>query len=81
MEQTLEKKVGQLDKAEILNDNDRIFKLWGTVEVIDKDGELLPIDEFKKVMPLIMKRGGNLIDSHSNRVIGKILNYEFKKKS
>ncbi len=68
----------QYDTAEILNEDDRIFKAWGSVEVVDKDGEVLPIDEFKKIMPLIMKRGGNLIDSHSNRIIGKILNYEFK---
>ena len=68
------------DKFEILNDSDRLFKAWGTVEIKDKDGELLPIDEFKKIMPVIMKRGGVIIDHHSNRVVGKIVNYEFKEK-
>ena len=70
----------QFDKFEILNDSDRLFKAWGTVEIKDKDGELLPIDEFKKIMPVIMKRGGVIIDHHSNRVVGKIVNYEFKEK-
>jgi len=62
----------------ILNPDDRIIQGWGTVEVRDKQGELLPIEEFEKIMPIIMDRGGVLTDSHSNRVIGKILNYEIK---
>lgn len=68
----------QLNPAEIFNEEDRIFKAWGSVEVRDADGEMLPMSEFKKIMPILMDRGGILIDSHSNRQIGKILNYEFK---
>ena len=37
----------QIDPVEILNDDDRIFKSWGTVEVRDKEGDLIPINEFK----------------------------------
>ena len=70
----------QIDSLEILNEDDRIFKSWGTVEVRDKEGQLIPISEFKSVMPVIMKRGGIITDRHTNRVIAKILNYEFKQK-
>jgi len=70
----------QIDEVEILNPEDRIFKAWGSVEVRDKEGDYLPISEFKKIMPIIMKRGGILMDRHSNRQVGRILNYEFKTK-
>lgn len=70
----------QFPETEIFNKEDRIVKGWGSVEVIDRDGDYLPMSEFKKVMPVIMKRGGVIIDRHSNRVVGKILNYEFKNK-
>ena len=68
----------QIDQMEILNKEDRTFKSWGTVEVRDREGDLLPMDEFRKIMPVIMKRGGNITDRHSNRTVAKILNYEFK---
>jgi len=63
---------------ETITPDKRMFAGWGSVEIRDSDGELLPMSEFKKIMPVIMDRGGNLQDSHSNRNIGKILGYEFK---
>lgn len=68
----------QMDSAEILNEEERMFKSWATVEIKDVDGELLPMKEFKKIMPIMLDRGGVLMDSHSNRHVGKIINYEFK---
>jgi hypothetical protein len=68
----------QFPMDEILNEDDRLYRGWGTVEVKDVDGEILPISEFKKIMPHIIKRGGLIMDSHSNRPVGKIINYEFK---
>lgn len=78
-EQILERPM-QIPSEEIFNEEDRFVKGWGSVEIIDKDGEMLPMSEFKKVMPIVMKRGGNINDRHSNRHVGKILNYEFKMK-
>ena len=72
--------VTQIDPIEIFNENDRIFKTWATAEVRDVQGEIIPIDEFKPIMPIIMKRGGNLMFMHSNKQVGKILNYEFRDK-
>lgn len=70
----------QMDEVEILNTEDRMFKSWGSVEVRDRENDLLPMDEFRKIMPVIMKRGGILMDRHSNRQVGKILNFEFREK-
>lgn len=62
----------------VLDNDKRIFEAWGSVEIVDKDGELIPIEELEKVMPILMDRGGYIIDQHTNRVVGKILNYEIK---
>ena len=70
----------QISEMEIQNDEDRIFKSWGSVEVRDKEGDLIPMNEFRKVMNTLMSRGGIITDQHSNRVVAKILNYEFKDK-
>lgn len=63
---------------DVIDSDKRIFQSWGSVEVVDSDDEVIPISEFKKVMPIIMDRGGVLIDTHSNKPIGKILNFEYK---
>lgn len=81
MEQlSIQKEVPQFPEVELLNEEQRIFRCWGSVEVRDLEGDLIPMSEFKKIMPVIIKRGGVIMDSHSNRQIGKILNYEFKEK-
>ena len=64
----------QISDMELFDETQRIVKGWGTVEIVDKEGDFLPMSEFKQIMPIIMKRGGNVSDRHSNRVIGKILN-------
>lgn len=63
----------------VLNEQDRLVKGWGSVEIVDKDGEVIPMEELDKAMPKIIERGAPIIDHHSNKIIGKILNYEFKK--
>jgi len=70
----------QLSDIEIFNEKDRLFKGWVSVEVVDKQGEIIPIEEITKVMNVWMKRGAPLTDAHSNRVIGRGLNWEFKEK-
>ncbi|MDE2439355.1 MAG: hypothetical protein KGN01_08255, partial [Patescibacteria group bacterium] len=39
--------------------------------MVDKDGEIIVIDELMKVLPTWLKRGGFLSDSHSNRILGR----------
>jgi len=65
----------------VANPDDRKFTGFASVETVDKDGEILPIDEIGKHMDTWMKRGAPIIDSHSNRVIGRGLNWQFEDKS
>lgn len=56
--------------------NDRFFEGWLTVEMKDKQGEITVVDELIKVLPIWMDRGAPITDTHSNRVIGKGINYQ-----
>lgn len=76
-EQVLLKKPEQFNEFELANEEDRIYRGFGSVEIKDSHGDLLPMKQFMKVMPTIMDRGGLILDSHSNRPIGKIINYAF----
>jgi hypothetical protein len=41
----------------------------------DKQGEITIVDELYKVLPVWMDRGAPISDTHSNRIIGKGINY------
>ena len=56
------------------NDN-RFFEGFLTVEMKDKQGEITIVDELYKVLPLWMDRGAPITDTHSNRVVGKGINF------
>lgn len=56
----------------------RLIEGWASVDIVDKDNEIIPMSELKKIMPVLMSKGGFIQDSHSNRNIGKLLNYDFK---
>ncbi len=70
----------QVPSIEIHDENARIVKGWGTVDIFDNADERLPMEEFERIMPVIIKRGGLIMNSHTNQTAGKILNYEFKDK-
>ena len=46
-----------------------------TVEMKDKQGEITVVDELYKVLPIWIDRGAPITDTHSNRVIGKGINF------
>ena len=41
----------------------------------DRQGEITIRDELLKVLPIWIARGGPITDTHSNRVVGKGINY------
>lgn len=52
---------------------------WGSVEVRDADGELVPIDTITEHAENFIKAGGLLHDSHSNVPVGTVWDYEVRK--
>ena len=59
----------------IVDTKKRIFEGIVTVEMVDKQGEITIRDELLKTFPVWMDRGGTINDTHSNRHVGKGLNY------
>ena len=58
-----------------VNSEERFFEGYLTVEVKDKQGEITVVDELYKVLPVWMDRGAPISDTHSNRIIGKGINF------
>jgi hypothetical protein len=56
-------------------DENRFFEGYLTVEMKDKQGEITVVDELYKVLPIWIDRGAPITDTHSNRVIGKGINF------
>ena len=54
---------------------ERFFEGYLTVQIKDKQGEITVVDELYKVLPIWMDRGAPISDTHSNRIIGKGINY------
>ena len=61
---------------EILNENERLVRSWASVEVKDNQGDIVPISEIRKVLNIWMKRGAPISDNHTNKIIGKGLNWK-----
>jgi len=60
---------------EAIHGDERFFEGYLTVEIKDKQGEITIVDELYKVLPIWMDRGAPISDTHSNRIIGKGINY------
>ena len=58
-----------------VNSGERYFEGFLTVQVKDKQGEVTIVDELMKVLPVWIDRGAPISDTHSNRIIGKGINY------
>lgn len=54
----------------------RKFTCWGSVEVLDRHGEIIPADEIFKVMDIWMDRGAPIMFNHTNRNVGRGLNWQ-----
>jgi len=53
----------------------RMFEGILSVEMVDKQNEITIIDELMKVLPIWVARGAPISDTHSNRIIGRGINY------
>jgi HK97 family phage prohead protease len=68
----------QLEDLEVRDEDSRQFQGFASVEVKDRDGDIVPVDELMKAFRTFMRRNGNIHDQHSNRTVGKVLNFQPK---
>ncbi|RME52497.1 hypothetical protein D6783_04560 [Candidatus Woesearchaeota archaeon] len=60
-------------KKAVENAKDRLYATFSTVDVRDKEGEKIPIEEAIEQQKAQMERGGVVTDMHSNDIVGRTL--------
>jgi len=58
------------------NSDERLFEGLLTVEMVDKQNEITIVSELMKSLPIWMARGAPISDTHTNRIVGKGINFQ-----
>ncbi len=67
--------LGEIKHA-VENAEKRISVTWASVEMKDKAGELIPIEDIIKQQDILLERNGPITDEHTNRVVGQTVAYK-----
>ena len=70
----------QKDLREIIvnNENDRMIEGYASVEILDRQNDIVPIETMEKAMLNYMKRGGLLMFGHENKPIGRVIQWNIE---
>lgn len=60
---------------ELIDSDKRIFEGFATVDIKDSKGEKIPLDDVLRHMDAFIEMGGNIIERHTNKIVGKVLHY------
>ena len=63
-------------KTAVENAQERLYVTWASVDVTDRDNENIPIEDVINQQDILLKRGGPVMDSHTNRSVGQTLAYK-----
>jgi len=63
----------------ITDPDERIVAGWASVEIIDLQRDIIPVDVLERAMYKYMDRGGYILYRHSNIPVGKVLRWEIRK--
>lgn len=67
--------VEQMDRQLVYDEEARMVGGWASVELKDSDGQIVPIDTLEKLMPIWINRGAPIQFQHSNKQIGRAVNW------
>ena len=62
------------------DDVNRLVKGFATVEIVDRQNEIVPIEAFTNAMLTYMKNGGIILYGHENKPVGKVVQWEVMNK-
>ncbi|MEM4458323.1 MAG: XkdF-like putative serine protease domain-containing protein [Candidatus Caldarchaeum sp.] len=66
-------------RLDIISPEDRLIAGWASVEVVDRQNEIIPREVLERAMYKYMDRGGNIMFAHSSKPVGKVLKWEIRK--
>ncbi|MCJ2530819.1 MAG: hypothetical protein LN413_00660 [Candidatus Thermoplasmatota archaeon] len=58
----------------------RWFEGWGSVQVKDKQGDVITSEEWEPILPLLRKRYNRFFDSHTDLMLGEFTDFEIRDK-
>lgn len=77
----------EIDKAhkpqqfKIQDEDLRIVAGWASVEIVDKQGDIVPVEVLERAMYDYMARGGDVFYGHHTLKVGKVVRWEVKNMS
>ena len=63
-----------------LKKNARCFAGWASVELVNRQGDMVEIGAFQKALDFFMASGASMMNQHNNRRVGSWINYELRNK-
>ena len=72
-----------MDISELIikDDENRLIQGYASVEIMDRQGDLVPIDAMQKAMVAYSMRGAPLLYGHQNKPVGKVISWNVKEDS
>jgi len=61
------------DDVIVLDEKNRMFAVWSTAEIKDKQGDLIPFEAVMKIIPIILKRRAPITIAHTNKIVGEVI--------
>lgn len=63
-------------RQQVKESDDRLYLAWASVDVKDNQGQNVSMADIVKEQEIYMKRGGPIMDQHTNAPVGKVLGYK-----
>jgi len=63
-------------KAAVRMAKERLFVTWASVDITDRDNEVIPIQDIINQQNILMERDGPITDAHTNKLVGKTLSFK-----
>ena len=61
----------------VVNDGDRrLVEGYASVEIVDRQGDIVPVGALERAMLKYMERGGNVLYGHENKPVGRVLQWQ-----
>lgn len=61
------------------DESKRLIEGWANVEVVDKQGDIIPAETMARAMLDYMSKGGIVLYGHENKPVGKVIQWDVEK--
>ncbi len=69
----------ELSNLVVKDDEKRLVQGWASVEIVDRQGEIVPIDTIKEAFLDYVSNGGIVMKQHKNQPVGRVIQWNVEK--